>query len=479
VGKLYKSCYNTILKEENMADTSRPTASRYEVDMTQGPILQHLVRFSITVALTSLLQLLYNMVDTIVVGQFAGKEALAAVGSTGSLINLLITLFVGLSVGASITLAKFYGEGNQKAVSDTAHTAIALSIVCGVFIGVVGYFLTEPLLLAMGVPDDVIDLATLYMQLYFVGIPFSFINVFGSAILRAVGDTKRPLYILLVSGILNVVLNLLFVIVFHMSVAGVALGTVFSSILSAWLVLRVLMHTEGAIRIIPKKLTIKRSVFKSISVIGLPAGLEGATFGISNVLIQAAVNSFGSFAVAGNSISANLQSIVYVFMQSINQGCMTFSSQNMGAQKYRRVRKSPRYTAALVGSISLPLCLLMLALAYPLSSVFNNDPQVLSYSVLRMHYTFPLYFIFGIMQTFTSQLRGMGHSTLPMLVSITGISGIRLSWLYTVFAANPTLEVLYTGYPVSWAVTLVIMFVCYVVIIRKVPREDMEIKCRA
>jgi len=461
-----------------MAAVTKTRENRYEVDMTQGPILPHLVRFSITVALTSVLQLLYNMVDTIVVGQFAGKEALAAVGSTGSLINLLITLFVGFSVGASIVLARYYGEGNQKAVSDTAHTAIALAIAGGALMAVVGFLLTKPLLTAMGVPGDVIDLATLYMRLYFLGIPFSFINIFGSAILRAVGDTKRPLYILIVSGLLNVALNLLFVIVFHMSVAGVALGTVFSSMLSAWLVLRMLIRTAGAIRISPKKLVIKWPVLRSIAVIGLPAGLEGATFGISNVLIQSAVNSFGSFAVAGNAIALNLQSLIYMVMQSVNQACITFTSQNIGARQYKRVRKSPLYAAALVSITSFPACLLMLAFANPLASMFNSDPQVLSYAVLRMEYTFPIYFIFGIMQTFTSQLRGMGHSTLPMLVSVTGISGIRLGWLYTVFAADPRLATLYIGYPVSWAVTLVLMFVCYLVVLRKVPKEDAGVALR-
>ncbi len=460
----------------NAADSGK---SRYEVDMTRGPILGHLVRFSITVTLTSLLQLLYNMVDTIVVGQFAGKEALAAVGSTSALINLLITLFVGLSVGASIVLARFYGEGNMKAVSETAHTAIAVSVISGLFIGVVGYFVTEPLLLAMGVPYDVIDLATLYMQLYFVSVPFSFINVFGSAILRAVGDTKRPLYILLVSGVLNVILNLVFVIQFQMSVAGVALGTVISSMLSGWLVLRVLTHTEGAIRIIPKKLKITGPVLRAIAVIGLPAGLEGATFGISNVLIQSAVNSFGSLAVAGNSIASNINGLIHVLLTSINQACMTFTSQNMGARQYRRVRRAPMITTGFVIGVSVITCTLLQAFGAEISSLFNGDADVIRYSVLRIGYTFPYYFTFGIMQTFTSQLRGMGHSFMPMIVSVTGISGIRLGWLYTVFAANPTLETLYVGYPASWATTMVIIVACYIVILRQLPKEDMGAELRA
>jgi len=462
-----------------MAEATECSKNKYEVDMTQGPILRHLVFFSVTVAATSLLQLLYNMVDTIVVGQFAGKEALAAVGSTGSLINLLITLFVGLSVGASITLARYYGEGDNKAVSDTAHTAIALSVICGLFVGVFGFMATKPLLEAMGVPDDIIDLATLYMKLYFVSIPFSFINVFGSAVLRAVGDTKRPLYILIVSGLLNVALNLIFVIIFHMSVAGVALGTVFSSVLSAGLVLRVLTHTGGAIRIILKKLRIKKSALRAIARIGLPAGLEGATFGISNVLIQAAVNSFGSLVVAGNSVAISIMGLVNMTISSINQACMTFTSQNIGARQYRRVRRSPLITIGLVTVCNVAMCQLILAFASPIASLFNSDAGVIHYAVLRMGYTFPLYFTFGIMQTFTSQLRGMGHSFLPMAVSITGISGIRLTWLYTAFAANPTLKVLYTGYPVSWITTMMIIIVCYLVIIRKVPKTDLELPCQA
>ncbi|HPJ02251.1 MAG TPA: MATE family efflux transporter [Candidatus Limiplasma sp.] len=448
--------------------------SKYEVDMTQGSITRHLVRFSITVALTGVLQLLYNTVDTIVVGQFAGKEALAAVGSTGSLINLLITMFVGLSVGASIVLAKYYGEGNLKAVSDTAHTAIAVAAIAGLIMAVVGFVLARPILLAMGVPDDVLDQATLYMQLYFVGIPFSFINVFGSAVLRAVGDTRRPLYILTLSGLLNVALNLLFVIVFHMGVAGVAWGTVLSNVLSAYLILRVLTHTEGAIRIILKKLRIKASVLIPITRIGLPAGLEGAMFGISNVLIQSAINSFGSLVVAGNAISVNLMGLVYVVMQSITQAGMTFTSQNMGAQQYRRVRMSPLITMVLVSIAAGAMSNLMAAYAMPLASLYNDNPDVLYYAALRMGITFPLYFIFGIMQTFASQLRGMGHGMLPMVVSISGISGIRIGWMYTAFAANRTLETLYIGYPISWAATMAILIVCYIVVLRKVPKDDLQ-----
>ena len=456
-----------------MAKAESCSRSKYEVDMTQGPILRHLVRFSITVALTGLLQILYNMVDTIVVGRFAGKEALAAVGSTGSLINLLITLFVGLSVGASITLARHYGEGNAKAVSETAHTAVLLSIICGLFIGVVGFLAAKPLLLWMGVPDDIIDMATLYMRLYFISIPFSFVNVFGGAILRAVGDTRRPLYILLLSGFMNVLFNLLFVIVFHMSVAGVALGTVVSSALSGYLVLRVLLRTEGMIRIIPKKLAIHKHMLVSIARIGLPAGLEGATFGISNVLIQATVNSFGSLVVAGNSVALSIMGLVNMLMTSINQAGMTFTSQNMGAQNYRRVRRSPLLTMGIVSISGFAVCMALLYFAAPVAGLFNSDPAVIRYAVLRMEYTFPLYFIFGVMQTFGSQLRGMGHSFLPMVMSVTGISGIRIGWLYTVFAMHPTLETLYTGYPVSWAVTMVILIVCYMVVLRKVPREDL------
>ncbi len=449
--------------------------SKYEVDMTVGSIPRHLLRFSLTVALTGILQLLYNTVDTIVVGQFAGKEALAAVGSTGSLINLLITLFVGLSVGASIVLAKYYGEGNLKAVSDAAHTAITVAAIAGVFMAVVGFVLAKPILMAMGVPGDVLDQATLYMRLFFLGIPFSFINVFGSAILRAVGDTKRPLYILTLSGLLNVSLNLLFVIGFHMGVAGVAWGTVLSNILSAYLILRVLTHTEGAIRIILKKLTIKASMLKAIARIGLPAGLEGAMFGISNVMIQSAINSFGSMVVAGNAIAVNLMGLVYVTMQSITQAGMTFTSQNMGAHQYHRVRMSPLITIVLVSITGGALSNLMAAYAKPLASLYNNTPEVLHFAALRMGITFPLYFIFGIMQTFASQLRGMGRGMLPMVVSVTGISGIRIGWMYTAFAADRTLETLYIGYPISWATTLAILIVCYILVLRKVPKQDMPL----
>ena len=255
-----------------------------------------------------------------------------------------------------------------------------------------------------------------------------------------------------------------------------AWGTVLSNVLSAFLILRVLTHTEGAIRIILKKLTIKRNVLKAIARIGLPAGLEGAVFGISNVLIQSAINSFGSLVVAGNSIALNLLGLVYMLMQSINQSCMTFTSQNMGARQYQRVRRSPMITIVLVAVIGGTVSILMTVFAEPLASLYNRVPEVLYYAAMRMHITFPWYFIFGVMQTFASQLRGMGHSFLPMAVSITGISGIRLGWLYTVFAADRTLSTLYIGYPISWVVTMVILAVCYAVILRKVPKANLQME---
>ena len=400
-----------------MNEDGGSSKSKYEVDMTRGPILRHIVRFSITVTLTGVLQLLYNTVDTIIVGQFAGREALAAVGSTGTLINLLITLFIGLSIGTSIAGAKYYGENNLKAVSDTAHTSITVSAISGVFIAVVSILLAKPILTAMGVPDDIIDLAILYMRLFCVGIPFSFVNIFGSAVLRAVGDTKRPLYILIASGLLNVVLNLVFVIGFKMSVAGVALGTICSNILSAYLIMRLLTHTDGVVRIDIRKLKIKTHVLKNIVRIGLPAGLEGATFGISNVLVQSAINSFGSLVVAGNAVAITLNGISYIIMNSISQAGMTFTSQNMGAQQYRRVRTAPLITAALVTLAGGTVSMLMYAFAEPIASLFNSDPQVISYATLRIGITYPLYFLFGIMQTFSFQIRGMGRSLLPMIVS--------------------------------------------------------------
>lgn len=446
-------------------------SARFEMDMTTGALLPKVLMFSLPLILTSVLQLLYNAADVIVVGRFAGAQSLAAVSSTGALINLLVNVFMGLSVGSSVVIARAYGAGDVREVHQGVHTSITLAGVAGIVVGVLGFFTSKPLLHLMSSPDDVIDLAALYMRIYFVGMPFNMLYNFGAAILRAVGDTRRPLYFLSVAGIVNVLLNLLLVIVFHMDVAGVAIATVISQVISAVLVIGCLLHSDSSIRLHPKELRIHRGPLGGILRVGLPAGLQGSLFSISNVLIQSSVNSFGSIAMAGNGAAANLEGFVYAAMNSIHQAALTFSSQNLGAGKISRVRRNVWVCLGTVTVIGLGMGLVMLLFGRPLLKLYNDDPTVLDYGMLRMSFILPTYFTCGCMDVMVGQMRGIGYSIMPMIVSLTGACLLRVVWIYTVFAASPTLEVLYISYPISWVLTFAVHMACYLCIAaRRLPK---------
>lgn len=426
---------------------------RPDVDMCSGPLLKKLICFSLPLILTGILQLLYNAADIVVVGRFSGKEALAAVGSTGSLINLIVNVFMGLSVGASVVVAKAWGAQDHKSVSRTVHTAITLAGLCGVVLMGVGIFFSRTFLIWMGTPEDVLPGAALYMEIYFAGMPFNLLYNFSGAVLRAVGDTKRPLYILTLSGLVNVVLNLIFVICFKMSVDGVALATIISQAVSMVLALRCLMHADSSIRLMPRQLRIHKRPMLQMIRVGLPAGLQGSLFAISNVLIQSAVNSFGSVAMAGNAAASNLEGFVYTAMNAVYQADMTFTSQNMGAGKPRRIKRILWLCLGLVSLIGLVMGAGMYLFGPALLSIYNNDPQVIAYGMLRVRIIALIYFTCGCMDVMVGQLRGIGCSFLPMVVSLAGACGFRILWLYTFFAATPTLETLYISYPISWILT--------------------------
>ena len=442
-------------------------SARYEMDMTTGRLLPKVLAFSGPLILTGILQLLYNAADIVVVGRFAGPQALAAVGSTGALINLLVNVFMGLSVGASVVVARAYGAGDNASVSTGVHTAITVAGVAGVLVGVLGFVASHPLLKWMGSPDDVLDMATLYMKIFFVGMPANMLYNFGAAILRAVGDTRRPLYYLTVSGILNVLLNLVLVIVFHMGVAGVAIATVASQVMSMTLVMICLIRSDGPIHLDPRKLRIHLSQLGEIVRVGLPAGLQGSLFSISNVLIQSSVNSFGSLVMAGNSAGSNLEGFVYTSMNAIHQADLTFASQNLGAGQFKRVRRVMWVCLGTVTAIGLGMGLVFLAFGNQLVSIYNSDPEVIHYGMTRLKIILPTYFLCGLMDVMVGQLRGVGYSILPMMISLTGACLLRVVWIYTFFAANPTLEVLYFSYPVSWLITFATHFVCYMIWGRK------------
>jgi len=440
---------------------------RHEIDMTEGPLLPKILAFSGPLILTGILQLLYNAADVIVVGNYAGHEALAAVSSTGSLINLLVNVFMGLSVGASVAVARHYGARDIIAMRKAEHTAMTLALFMGVGVGIVGFLLARPLLQLMDSPPDVIDGAALYVRIYFLGMPANMLYNFGAATMRAVGDTRRPMVYLMISGLVNVLLNLLLVIVFHMDVAGVAIATVASQVVSMVLVLLCLFRTRGAIQLNLNECRIDWKSLRDIIRIGLPAGLQGSLFSISNVLIQSSVNSFGSLVVAGNGVASNIEGFVYTAMNAQHQADMTFASQNYGAGKPDRVKRTLWCCLGVVTAIGLSMGLLILLFGRPLLGLYNQEPEVIAKGMIRMGIIMPTYFLCGLMDVMVGQLRGVGYSIMPMIVSLTGACLLRIVWILTVFAQNHDLTVLYMSYPVSWFVTFVIHFLCYMLIARK------------
>ena len=444
----------------------------YEVDMCRGPLLGKILIFALPLMLSGILQLLFNAADIVVVGRFASSQALAAVGSTGALINLIINVFIGLSVGANVLVARYYGAGEREQVSQAVHTSVLLSLLCGVVLIAVGVLLARPLLELMGTPDDVIDMSATYMRIYFCGMPVVMLYNFGAAILRSVGDTKRPLYFLIVAGLINVVLNLFFVIVCGMDVDGVALATVSSQVVSAGLILLCLMRMEGPCHLDLHKLHIYKDKMWQIVRVGLPAGLQGCIFSISNVLIQSSVNSFGSVAMAGNTAASNIEGFVYNGMNAIYQTALSFTSQNYGARQYHRISRVMRLCLALVTAVGLGLGLTAVLFHNQLLGIYSSDPQVIAYGTMRMRFVATLYFLCGIMDVMAGVMRGMGYSILPMIVSLTGACGLRILWIFTLFAANRTLSMLYVSYPVSWFITALAHLGCYFWVRRKMPRED-------
>ncbi|MCI8517225.1 MAG: MATE family efflux transporter [Hungatella sp.] len=449
----------------------RKKSNSYEMDMCSGPIFVKIVVFAIPLILSGILQLLFNAADIIVVGRFAGSESLAAVGSTSSLINLLVNVFIGMSVGANVLVARYYGGQQMRDLEETVHTAMVMAAVGGGILILVGVVLADPLLTLMGTPEDVLPLATLYMKIFFVGMPVNLVYNFGSAILRAVGDTKRPLYFLLAAGIINVVLNLFFVIALSMGVAGVALATVISQAISAFLIVRCLIKSDAGYRLELGKLRIVKNKMRSIVRIGLPAGLQGAIFSISNVLIQSSVNSFGSVAMAGNTAAQNIEGFVYTSMNAVYQTALSFTSQNFGARRYDRMKRILIYCLILTSLVGFVMGDGAVFLGRRLLGIYSSDPEVIRFGMNRLRIIGTTYFVCGLMDSMVGALRGMGYSVMPMLVSLTGACAFRVLWIYTVFAANRTLPTLYLSYPVSWGITFAAHLICYLVVLKKVKRK--------
>lgn len=446
----------------------------YEMDMCNGPVLSKILIYSIPLMLSGILQLLFNAADVIVVGRYAGSQSLAAVGSTSSLINLLINVFMGLSVGVNVLVAQYYGGKRDNDVSETVHTAIMLSLISGVFLIVLGYFVSRPLLELMGTPDDVIDKSTIYVRIYFAAMPATMLYNFGSAILRAVGDTKRPLYFLCVAGVVNVILNLIFVIAFDMDVAGVALATAISQVISAALVFICLQNSEGSLKLHLCKLKMNKKKLKRIIQVGLPAGMQGAVFSISNVLIQSSVNQFGSIAMAGNTASSNIEGFIYNAMNAIYQTNLSFVSQNYGGGKYKRINRITITCIAVVVAVGLVMGLSAYAAGDFLLHIYSSDPEVIRFGMERLAIFGITYSLCGVMDTMVGSLRGLGCSVLPMCVSLIGVCGMRVIWIFSIFQIYHSLPVLYCSYPVTWIITGAAHVICFIMVRRKLPKEDME-----
>lgn len=452
--------------------TQEAKTNKYEMDMCNGPLFSKLIIFSIPLILSGMLQLLFNAADIIVVGRFAGETALAAVGSTSSLTNLLVNVFMGLSVGANVLVARFYGAGQKKELDEMIHTAIATSIIAGIFLIFAGFFLARPALAFMGTPEDVIDQSVLYMRIYFSGMPVLMLYNFGSAVLRAIGDTKRPLYYLLFAGVINVVLNLIFVISFHMGVAGVALATVISQAISAILVIRCLILNDGMVRLELKKLRIVRDKLFKMIRIGVPAGLQGAMFSISNVLIQSSINTFGSIAMAGNTAALNIEGFIYTAMNAMHQGAVSFTGQNFGAHKFKRIGKIALLCEGMVFIVGLLLSVIVLFFVEPLLSLYSPEAEVIHYGVIRLQIICATYYLCGMMDVMVGILRGMGYAIAPMIISLTGVCVFRIVWIYTIFKKFRTLEVLYLSYPATWLLTFLVQLIMFLIIYKKLRKQD-------
>lgn len=455
-----------------------PKKRQYEMDMTQGALLPKIIRFAIPLMLTGVLQLFYNAADVVIVGRFAGSTALAAVSSTGALINLIINVFMGLSLGASVLVGQAYGAGKYKDVNDVVHTTIGMALVCGAIVTVLGVCFGKPLLAMMDTPAEVLELSSLYVIIYFSGSIFNLVFNFGAAILRAVGDTRRPMYYLILSGLVNVILNLIFVVGFHMSVAGVALATVISQVVSAVLVVICLMRTHGAIHLDWRKLRIRREFALKLIKIGLPAGLQGAIFSFSNVLIQSSVNSFGSNAMAGNGAAANIEGFVYTAMNAFYTTALTFTSQNLGARKTERLSRIMWTCQACVFLFGFVLGMLVYSFRVPLLSLYCTEWEVVEMGMKRNQIMLTTYFIAGMMDVLVGALRGMGNSFVPMIVSVLGVCAFRVLWIFTVFAAYRSLTVLYLSYPISWTITGLAHLISYLItkkkITRRIQAEDLQ-----
>ena len=439
-----------------------------QMDMLNGPLLKKILFFALPLAASSILQQLFNSADVAVVGRFAGSKSLAAVGGNTPVISLLINLFVGLSVGANVVIGNYIGQGKKEKVKESVHTVMAMAVICGVFLLIIGTVLARPILMAINTPDEVLPLAMLYLRIYFVGMPFVMVYNFGAAVLRSIGDTKRPLYALIVSGIINICLNLVLVIVFKLDVAGVAIATVIADCVSASLVTYFLMTGDEMVRFNPKKMSLKKEQVIKIIKIGAPAGLQGVVFSVSNVCIQSAINGFGTKAIAGSSAALNYEYFTYYVINAFNQTTVTFTSQNYGVRKFKRMDKVLVDCAILSIIVSVVIGGGSYLLGHQILGIYTKQEDVIQCGMEILSISTIPYFLCGLMDMIPGSMRGVGYSAVPMLLSIIGTVGTRLVWIYGVFPEHRSLYVLFMSYPVSWGLTIVMQAICLVFVRRKI-----------
>lgn len=454
--------------------------ARNDMDMTSGNLFKKIIIYSIPIILTSVLQLLYNACDLMIVGKFAenGTEALAAVGGTGALINLIVSLFIGLSIGASVSFARSIGQKDLDKANRVVHTAVIVSVVASIFITIIGILLAKTLLSWMKCPDNIIDLSTLYVQIYFSGTFFNLLYNFVSALVRANGDTKRPLYVLVVSGAANVVFNLFFVLVLKMSVEGVAIATVISQAISAIAMMVILIKEQGPLNFSFKKLSFDREVFKEMVIIGLPSGIQSSLFSISNMTIQSAVNGFGEIVMGGNTAAGNIEGFVYVAMNSIHQATLNFTGQNYGAKNYNNIKRVLLYSLLIVAVVGEVLGLLLFVLAPWVLRLYTDSPEVIEYAIVRMQFVCAVYGLCGLMDILVGSMRGVGYSFIPMTVSLIGVCAFRVFWVNVIFKNDPRLTTLYISYPISWIITALVLTICVLIVFKKVKekfQKDFEL----
>ena len=441
--------------------------TKYEIDMSEGALFTKLVRVAFPVMLSGILQLAFNACDLIVVGRFAGETALAAVGSNSALVSLIINVLLGICTGTSVIIARYYGAKDENSLQKTVCTSVTIGLVGGVIFALIGIFAAEPLLRLMGTPEEVLPLAALYLRIYFAGLPVLELYNFSSAILRAVGDTRRPLYFLALAGVINIFLNLFFVVVVHISVAGVALATVLSQCVSCVLVLITLIRSDGIYRLDMKNFHFSFNAFKQIMRIGLPAGIQSSLFSVSNVIIQSSINSFGAVVMAGNSAASSVESFIFTSLDAVNQSSISSISQNMGARAYPRTKKSVRYCLLIELVLGEGMGWLMILAGRFLLGLYTTDAQAIEAGMVRVMIMGFLYCTNGMQHMMGGVMRAHGYSLLPTAVTFIGICGFRIFWIFTVFASHRSLEILYASYPISWVITFIAQGSCYLLLRNK------------